>query len=107
MRKYNTKEGEDLVNYTKYALKPAEELEMMLQNVDDIFVIACNKCFKEFTVTEEPELNEFVAFAENAGKHITGAVRADFLCNGYNAKKLRITIEDSRACPLLSNLNVY
>jgi alpha-L-fucosidase len=27
--------------------------------------------------------------------------------NGYNAKKLRITIEDSRACPLLSNLNVY
>ena len=86
MRKYNTKEGEDLENYQKYALKPAEELEMMLQNADDIFVIACNKCFKEFTVTEEPELNEFVAFAENAGKHITGAVRADFLCNGYNAK---------------------
>lgn len=27
--------------------------------------------------------------------------------NGYNAKKLRVTIEDSRACPLLSNLNVY
>ena len=27
--------------------------------------------------------------------------------NGYNAKKLRITIEDSRACPLLSNLNVF
>ena len=27
--------------------------------------------------------------------------------SGYNAKKLRITILDSRACPLLSNLNVY
>ena len=27
--------------------------------------------------------------------------------NGYKAKQLRITIEDSRACPLLSNLNVY
>jgi alpha-L-fucosidase len=27
--------------------------------------------------------------------------------NGYNAKKLRITILDSRACPLLSNINVY
>lgn len=27
--------------------------------------------------------------------------------NGYNARKLRITILDSRACPLLSNLNVY
>ena len=73
-------------NYTKYALKPAAELQEMLETVDDIFVIACNKCFKEFTVLEEPELQEFVAFAESAGKHITGAVRADFLCNGYNAK---------------------
>ena len=27
--------------------------------------------------------------------------------SGYKAKKLRITIEDSRACPLLSNLNVF
>lgn len=27
--------------------------------------------------------------------------------NGYSAKQLRITILDSRACPLLSNLNVY
>lgn len=27
--------------------------------------------------------------------------------NGYSAKKLRITILDSRACPLLSNLNVF
>ncbi len=27
--------------------------------------------------------------------------------DGYNAKQLRITILDSRACPLLSNLNVY
>ena len=27
--------------------------------------------------------------------------------DGYSAKKLRITILDSRACPLLSNLNVY
>ena len=27
--------------------------------------------------------------------------------NGYKAKQLRVTILDSRACPLLSNLNVY
>ena len=27
--------------------------------------------------------------------------------NGYKAKQLRITILDSRACPLLSNLSVY
>ena len=73
-------------NYTKYALKPAQELNALLAQTDDIFVIACNKCFKEFTVLEEPELDEFVSMAKTAGKNITGAVRADFLCNGYQAK---------------------
>ena len=27
--------------------------------------------------------------------------------NGYEAKALRITISDSRACPLLSKIGVY
>ena len=32
----------------------------------------------------EPELDEFLASAQEAGKHITGSARADFLCNSYN-----------------------
>ena len=44
-----SKEGEDLENYTKYTLKPLEQLQALLAETDDIFVIACNKCFKEFT----------------------------------------------------------
>ena len=74
-------------NYTKYTLKPVEQLQQQLAQVDDIFVIACNKCFKEFTVTEEPELGEFLAIAQQMGKHITGSARADFLCNQYFAEK--------------------
>ena len=80
------KEGEDLENYTKYALKPLEQLQEQLAKVDDIFVIACNKCFKEFTTLEEPELDEFLAIAKEMGKHVTGSVRADFLCNSFKAK---------------------
>ena len=72
-------------NYTKYALKPAEELNALLAEIDDIFVISCNKCFKEFDTLSEPEMEEFLALAE--GKNITGTARADFLCNSYKAQK--------------------
>ena len=73
-------------NYTKFALKPADELREMLAGADDLFVISCNKCFKEFTVEVEPELDAFLAIAKELGKTVVGSARADFLCNGYMAK---------------------
>ncbi len=73
-------------NYTKYTLKPVEELKPLLAQADDIFVISCNKCFKEFTTLEEPELDEFLDIAAAEGKHITGSARADFLCNKFKAE---------------------
>ena len=74
-------------NYTKYALKPAEELRALLAQADDLFVIACNKCFKEFTVEIEPELEEFLALAKEMGKTVVGSARADFLCNSHYARE--------------------
>ena len=68
-------------DYTKYRLKPAEELVPLLDGADRIFVVACNKCFREFETAEEPEAEELLAMAEAAGKTVTGVVRADFLCN--------------------------
>ena len=41
------KEGEQLENYTKYKLKSSDELASVLDGKDNLFVIACNKCFKE------------------------------------------------------------
>ncbi len=73
-------------NYTKYTLKPLEELQGYLAQTDDIFVISCNKCFKEFTTTEEPELGEFLAVAKAEGKNITGSVHIDFLCNKFQTE---------------------
>ena len=74
-------EGESLEDYTKYRLKSSEELSEALAGTDRIFVVACSKCFKEFTGAEEPECGEFLALAESQGKTVTGAVRVDFLCN--------------------------
>ena len=42
------------MDYTKYALKSAEELDCMMAGKDNFFVVACNKGFKEFDTTEEP-----------------------------------------------------
>ncbi len=68
-------------DYTKYRLKSSEELIQTLAGTDHIFVVACNKCFKEFTSVDEPECDEFSDLAKAAGKNVTGAVRVDFLCN--------------------------
>ena len=76
-----------MVDYTKYVLKSAEELESILARKDNLFVVACNKCFKEFSTTEEPECGEFAAIAESKGKHITGTAKLDFLCNKVQTEK--------------------
>ena len=67
-------------NYTKYKLKAAEELAEVLAGTDNLFVIACNKCFKEFETLDEPDCDAFVKIAAEQGKTITGTTRIDFLC---------------------------
>ena len=46
-------------NYTKYKLKSNDELIPLLADKDHVFIIACNKCFKEFENIDEPECGEF------------------------------------------------
>ena len=82
------KEGEQLENYTKYRLKAAEELAEVLSGKDNLFVIACNKCFKEFETDNEPDCQEFVAIAEGLGKTVTGTCKTDFLCNKTQTQKI-------------------
>ena len=55
-------------NFTKYALKPAQELASALADRDNLFVIACNKCYKEYGIEIEPELDTFLAFAAEPSK---------------------------------------
>ncbi len=77
------------VDYTKYVLKDNEELTALLEGKDNIFVIACNKCFKEFESVNETDGEDFVKFAEEQGKKVTGLKKVDFLCNQLlTAKKL-------------------
>ena len=68
-------------NYTKYKLKEKDELTSLLADKDKLFIIACNKCFKEFETVDEPECAEFEKLAAEQGKTVTGSARVDFLCN--------------------------
>ena len=75
------------MDYTKYVLKDNEELSALLEGKDNLFVIACNKCFKEFESVEETDGDDFAAFAKEQGKNITGIKKVDFLCNQLLTQK--------------------
>ncbi len=68
-------------NYTKYKLKEYDELAALLADKNNLFVIACNKCFKEFETIDEPDCDTFMRIAETEGKTVTGTANFDFLCN--------------------------
>lgn len=68
-------------NYTKYKLKGNDELVSLLADKDNLFLVACNKCFKEFETVDEPDLGEFEKIAAGEGKTVVGSVKVDFLCN--------------------------
>ena len=74
-------------NYTKYRLKSADELAQILANVDNLFVIACNKCFKEFDTVQEPDCDGFLKIAAELGKTVTGTAQLDFVCNKTQTAK--------------------
>ena len=82
-------------NYTKYKLKETDELVSLLAGKDNLFVIACNKGFKEFETIDEPDCGEFEKIAAEQGKTITGSAKFDFLCNKmHTGKKLQDLIPE-------------
>ncbi len=74
-------------NYTKYKLKSNDELTSLLADKDHLFIVACNKCFKEFETTDEPDCGEFEKIAAEQGKTVTGSAKVDFLCNKVLTEK--------------------
>ena len=84
-----------MVDYTKYALKAGEELAEVLKGTDKLFVIACNKCFKEFESLEETDCEAFEKIAAENGKTVVGSAKIDFLCNKtQTARKLKDMIPE-------------
>ena len=86
-------------DYTRYRLKKEDELIRLLENKNNLFVIACNKCFKEFTTDDEPEMSEFLKLAAQHGKTIADFQCVDFLCNEtLTASKLENNLPPDVSC---------
>jgi len=84
-----------LENYTKYKLKSSDELASVLADKDNLFIIACNKCFKEFETIDEPECGELEKLVTEQGKTVTGTASVDFLCNStQTGRKLQDMIPE-------------
>ena len=75
-------------DYTKYKLKNTEKLRSLLVDKNNLFIIICNKCFKEFSLDDEPECGEFVRLVLEEGKSIAGCEFVDFLCNKPMTSKI-------------------
>ena len=74
-------------NYTKYRLKAEAELLSLLEGKDNLFILACNKCFKEFETVDEPDCEAFLKLAADQGKIVTGSAKIDFLCNKVQTER--------------------
>jgi len=77
-------------DYSKFVLKPKEEIILQLKDVDKIFLIGCNKCFKEFKQfgEEEKECVELIKMLRENGKKVLGCADIDFLCNRIITEKI-------------------
>jgi len=82
----------DLADYTKFKLKNGDELNELLQNKDNLFIIGCNKCFKEFTAVDETECYDFTKIAYSLGKTVVGCTIVDFLCNETLTRKKLVSL---------------
>ena len=62
-----------MADYTKFKLKRKEELASALADKDNIFVIACNKCFKELEGFDEPDCGLFEEIAKEQEERAAAA----------------------------------
>ena len=96
-------------DYTKFKLKGNDELALLLEHKNDLYVVSCNKCFKEFEAEDEPECGEFCAFLKEQGKNLVGSAKVDFLCNKpMTEKKLEGTLpaEAKNVCVISCGLGI-
>ncbi|MDI6641942.1 MAG: methylenetetrahydrofolate reductase C-terminal domain-containing protein, partial [Elusimicrobiota bacterium] len=92
------------MNYTKFKLKPVDELLNVLKDRNSIFVFSCRKCFKEFTDEREFNYSELFQAFSKASKQVVGCTELDFLCNEYLTRKkiAQINLSDVDAIGVVS-----
>jgi len=76
------------MDYTKFRLKPEQEIISVLKDKQNIVVLNCTKCFKEQDMNDQNECGELVPLLKKNNKKIIECIEIDFLCNRHQTEKL-------------------
>ncbi len=76
------------MDYVKYALKPEDELSQLLDGADSIYILHCQKCYKEYDIRGEPECKKLNLSIASAQEKIAGCSRINFLCAPGQSEEL-------------------
>ncbi|MFH0807039.1 MAG: electron transport complex subunit RsxC [Elusimicrobiota bacterium] len=89
------------MDYTKFRLKPDEEILEAFSGKEKIFLISCKKCYREYTHEdgESEECSTLPKFLKDNNKKFTGCIDVDFLCNLHHTKQILAgaNLKDSQA----------
>ena len=74
----------------------------MLESIDQVLLVACNKCFQNSDSADEEELSELKRIAAENRVTVTGTAGVDFLCNAaQTGRRLRTLIPAETECILV------
>ena len=76
-----------LVDYTKFRLKPAEEIHEVFDKAERIYIVSCAKCFQRFEQETGEEYAEMLDMLGENKVKISGHTQIDFLCNKFLSEK--------------------
>ena len=76
-----------LIDYTKFRLKPAEEIREVFNRVERIYVVSCAKCFQRFEEETGEEYAEMLGLLGENKVKISGHTQINFLCNKFLSEK--------------------
>lgn len=82
-----------LIDYTKFRLKPDEEIREIFEQLNRIFILSCGKCYKRFEEENEEEYTRLLEILGKDHKKFVGHARIDFLCNNFLSKKRILNLE--------------
>ncbi|MCK9266385.1 electron transport complex subunit RsxC [bacterium] len=86
-------EGNITIDYTKYKLKPVEEIKKLVEGLITIQILICEKCYKEFSSDIKPECQKIRNILESCGVTLVKCVAVPFLCNNYLTKEILSNID--------------
>ena len=86
-----------VMDYTKFRLKPDQEIREVFERVNQIFILSCGKCYKKFEEEDGEEYTRLLDIVGEDHRKIAGHAMIDFLCNDFLSTR-RISDLDLSHC---------